>query len=85
VTLPPGNYTNLSFLVYHDEDVKIYVNGILAAKAGGYNSDYEPLDITPQAQALLKPGATVTLALSVIQTIGGQGVDLGLGVLSGGQ
>jgi hypothetical protein len=81
ITLPPGNYSNLSFLVYHDEDVKIYVNGILASQEAGYNSTYDPLDITPQAQALLKPGATITLALTVIQTTGGQGVDLGLGVV----
>jgi len=82
VTLPPGSYTNLAFMVYHDEDVEIYVNGILASEDGGYNSSYDALEVTPAAAALLKPGATVTLAAHVHQTVGGQGLDLGLASLA---
>ena len=78
VTLPPGRYTNPVFMVYHDEDVEIYVNGIDASDDGGYNSIYEALDISPAAKALLKPGATVVIAAHVHQTTGGQGIDLGL-------
>jgi len=76
--LPPGSYSNLAFMAFHDEDVEIYVNGVLAAKAGGYNTGYEPLPIRPAAKALLKPGARVTLAVHCHQTWGGQGVDVGL-------
>ncbi len=82
VTLPPGSYSNLSFMVYHDEDVEIYVNGVPAASDGGYNSGYQPLDISPAAAALLKPGATVVLAAHVHQTTGGQGIDIGLASLA---
>ena len=82
VTLPAGDYKNLAFMVYHDEDVEIYVNGIPAADDGGYNSSYDPLDVSPAAAALLKPGATVTLAAHVHQTVGGQGIDIGLASLS---
>lgn len=82
VTLPSGAYKNLAFMVYHDEDVEIYVNGVLASSAGGYNSSYDPLDVTPAAAALLKTGATVTLAVHVHQTVGGQGIDLGLASLA---
>ena len=78
VTLPAGKNPNLEFMVYHDEDVEIYVNGILASTEAGFNSDYQPLEITPEARALLTPGATVTLAVHVHQTTGGQGVDVGL-------
>ena len=78
LTLPPGNYSDLAFMVYHDEDVEIYVNGVLAAHTAGYNGSYEPLPISPAALALLKPGATITLALHCHQTTGGQGVDVGL-------
>ena len=78
VTLPPGNYSNPVFMVYHDEDVEIYVNGIPAASDGGYNSEYDALDISPAAKALLKPGATVVIAAHVHQTTGGQGIDIGL-------
>ncbi len=85
VTLPAGSYKNLAFMVYHDEDVEIYVNGVLAAEDGGYNSSYDALDVTPAAAALLKPGATVTLAVHVHQTVGGQGIDLGLASLSQAQ
>ncbi len=81
VTLPPGAYKNLAFMVYHDEDVEIYVNGVLAAEDGGYNSSYDALEVTPAAAALLKPGATVTLAAHVHQTTGGQGIDIGLASL----
>ena len=60
VTLPVGDYKNLAFMVYHDEDVRIDVNGV------------------PAAAVLLKPGTAVTLCVHVHQTIGGQGIDLGL-------
>jgi hypothetical protein len=82
VTLPPGNYTNLAFMVYHDEDVEIYVNGVPAASDSGYNSGYTPLAVSPAAAALLKPGATVVLAAHVHQTTGGQGIDIGLASLA---
>lgn len=78
VTLPTGSFPNLQLFAYHDEELEVYVNGVLAAKAAGYNNSYDPLPIFPAARALLKPGATVTLAAHVHQTIGGQGVDIGL-------
>jgi hypothetical protein len=78
ITMPEGNYPNLQFYVDHDEDVEIYVNGILAATESGFNSGYEPLEIQPLARALLKPGATVTVAVHCHQTSGGQNIDVGL-------
>ena len=78
VTLPPGDYSHFAFMVYHDEDVEIYVNGVPAAQARGYNNGYEPLPISADAKAFLKPGASVTLAVHCHQTWGGQGVDVGL-------
>jgi len=78
LTLPAKPFPHLQILAYHDEDLEVYVNGVLAAKAGGYNGGYDPLPLLPAARALLTPGATVTLAAHVHQTIGGQGVDIGL-------
>jgi len=78
LTLPAGSYANSNFMVYHDEDVEIYVNGVLAASEASYNSSYEALEISPAAKALLVPGAKITLAVHVKQTGGGQGIDLGL-------
>jgi hypothetical protein len=75
-TMPAFN-GDLQCLVYHDEDVEVYVNGVLATKEAGYVNSYEPLDISPAAKAVLKSGAKITLAVHCHQTTGGQGVDVG--------
>ena len=46
VNLPNALPSKMAFLVFHDEDVEIYVNGVLAASAKGYVGDYEPLPIS---------------------------------------
>jgi hypothetical protein len=78
VTVPEGSYANLQLSVFHDEDVEIYVDGVLAATEAGYNVNYELLDIAPQARALLKSGAKVVIAAHCHQTTGGQAIDIGL-------
>jgi hypothetical protein len=77
-TMPSGNYKNLQFDVYHDDDVEIYVNGVPAASANGFVTSYEPLAISPAARALLQPGAQITLAVHCHQNRGGQNIDVGL-------
>ncbi len=78
ITLPKQNFPNLQFYADHDEDVEIYVNGILASSESGFTTGYVPLDIRPAALALLKLGATVTVAVHCHQTAGGQNIDVGL-------
>jgi hypothetical protein len=78
LTLPGGKYADLAFLVFHDEDVEIYVNGVAAAQESGYITNYQPLEISAAALALLKPGTKITLAVHCHQTEGGQGIDVGL-------
>jgi hypothetical protein len=77
-TIPAGSNSNLQFYVYHDEDIEIYVNGALAASESGFTTGYVPLEISPAAKALLKPGARVVLAAHCHQTTGGQNVDVGI-------
>lgn len=76
----PSLKGDAQLLVYHDEDVEVYFNGVLAGKAPGYGTSYEPIDITPEAKALLKSGAKIVMAVHCHQTTGGQGVDVGLAV-----
>ena len=78
LTMPAGRYSHLQFYVDHDEDVEIYVNGVLAATEAGFTTSYVPLDIRPEALAQLKAGARVTLAVHCHQTAGGQNIDVGL-------
>ena len=76
--MPQGEHHNVQLNVYHDEDVEIYLNGVLAASASGFENSYQPMDLTKTALAELKPGAKVTLAVHCHQTEGGQGVDVGI-------
>jgi hypothetical protein len=76
--MPHVNLKNLQFYIFHDEDAEIYINGIWAATADSYNTNYEPFKMTTSAQALLKPGAQITLAIHCHQTEGGQFIDVGL-------
>jgi Domain of unknown function (DUF4965)/Domain of unknown function (DUF5127)/Domain of unknown function (DUF1793)/Domain of unknown function (DUF4964) len=78
ITMPAAVYSNLQFYVDHDEDVEIYVDGILAATEGGFTTSYVPLEIRPEARARLQPGRSVTLAVHCHQTTGGQNIDVGL-------
>jgi hypothetical protein len=79
LTVPAGvDHTRLELLVYHDEDTEIYLDGTRAASETGYVTSYQPVEIAPAAQAKLKPGAKVLLAVHCHQTGGGQAIDVGV-------
>lgn len=77
VTLPANLPARLAFTAFHDEDVEIYINGVLAATAKGYVTSYVTLPMTAEGRAALKPGKNL-IAVHCHQTTGGQYIDIGI-------
>ncbi|HON64891.1 MAG TPA: glycoside hydrolase family 2 TIM barrel-domain containing protein [Phycisphaerae bacterium] len=77
-SLTPDQIDNLYFNVYHDEDVEIYINGVLAGSATGYTTNYTMLAMTPEGRGAIVPNATNLLAVHCRQTGGGQYIDVGI-------
>jgi len=76
--LPAGaTLVNPQFLIHHDEDAEVYVNGTLALTVTGYTQDYELDAPAVDVKALLRPGRN-TLAVHCHQTTGGQYIDVGI-------
>ena len=77
-SLTPQQISNLVFTVYHDEDVVIYINGVLAGQDSGYTTSYMTLAMTAQARAAIIPNGVNIMAVSCHQTTGGQFIDAGI-------
>jgi hypothetical protein len=77
ITLPPGPHSNLQGWLHHDEDVEVYINGVLAVRSSGYSTAYECAPLSTAAREALKPGKN-TVAIHCRQSVGGQFIDFGL-------
>ena len=72
---PPKD--RVALRIHHDEDVEVYLNGVPVFSATGYTTGYETAEIKPEH---LSAGGN-TIAISCIQTSGGQYIDAGIDAL----
>jgi len=63
--------------LHHDEDVQVYINGVLAVERTGFELDYVVAHIRDEAVAALKSTGNV-LAIHCRQSRGGQYIDAGI-------
>lgn len=75
LVIPEGTYHELNLSLFHDEDAEVYIDGVQAASASGYTTDYELIPV--RKTGLLKPGRHA-FAIHCHQTTGGQYIDLSI-------
>jgi hypothetical protein len=75
--LKAEDMSGIELQVFHDEDVEVYLNGVLALKLPGFITDYDEFPISKEALEALKPGKN-SISVHCHQTTGGQGIDVGI-------
>ena len=76
--LPPGPNPNPPLVPTSDDDPQTWsYTTDKVADAPGYAGDYAAVPISEAARAAMKPGRNV-LAVHCHQTVGGQGIDVGI-------
>lgn len=77
VEIPSNTLKDLELWVHHDDDVQVYINGVLAMKMDGWTTSYDAFPLSEMARASLRPGKNL-IAIHCRQNGGGQYVDAGL-------
>jgi hypothetical protein len=73
----PKTTGELRLLMEHDDDVEVYLNGVLLTKQTGFNSKYDFFAVPAAARQALRAGDNV-LALHARSPQGGEYLDAGL-------
>ena len=68
----------LAARIHHDEDVKVYFNGVLAFEESGYLTAYKNIPLNQEAIDALMPDDTNVIAIECTNRGGGQYIDFGL-------
>lgn len=74
----PADLKRPLFLLLHNDEVTIYINGILAAKVKGKNDDYEEIPLLTSGREALQTGKNL-IAVLITKREDNQVFDLGLG------
>ena len=72
-----GTASNPHLRIFHDDDTKVYLNGMQIADLPGANAAYAFVPLDAKARAALRSGRN-TLAVHTHQTRGGQFIDVGI-------
>ncbi|HEY6082241.1 MAG TPA: DUF5127 domain-containing protein, partial [Chitinophagaceae bacterium] len=75
--LDKTDFGHLLLNLHHDDNVEVYLNGVLAYKARGWNAAPALLEIAPEAKAALKKGNNI-MAIHCANTAGGAYLDAGI-------
>jgi hypothetical protein len=71
------DWKNPHWMIHHDEDVEVFINGTRVLTLSGYTTGYETLMLSDAARTAFKQGRNV-IAVRCRQTGGGQYIDVGL-------
>ncbi len=74
---PNGSQDLLYLRMHHDDDTRVYINGVLAVEVKGHTTGYENFSIREEAQSTLRPTGNM-LAIYCRQFGGGQFIDAGI-------
>ena len=77
IVLPADKLNDPRLWMHHDEEAEIYINGVLAAKPGGFTAEYVTVKLNKNGRAALKPGKN-SIAVHCHQTTAGQYIDVGI-------
>lgn len=76
--LSPDDISRLMLRIMHDENIDVFINGVLAFNTGGFNTSYEYFPIRSEALEALRPGDENEMAVYCRDTAGGRFVDVGI-------
>ena len=79
--LSPEQIDRLVIRSIHDDDLRVFVNGILAFDEPGARDRYEYRRLSEMARKSIVPNGTNVLAVHCVETGGDQQVDVGLSIM----